>query len=262
MSNEKITLLWWKLLSIIALLNISFWVFSYHYFSTQKTEIDTLTRQHLILSGIYTLVCAFRSFWPRIDLERYVLKDHWLSSIVLGRSAATIAEISFAIQMKLFIDELIYHSQLVYFADYTWIIIVFLTIAQLFCWLSVINLSHFGHIIEESLWGITFSFIAFTISFSIPVLTGTWLYIAWLGAISSWIYVAYMFMVDVPMYYKRWQSSGSQRSHVSFTHSFQDALKRRQYNRSWSIWKQEAIWLTGYFCGAVLLSISLSYLPR
>jgi len=39
-------------------------------------------------------VCAYRSILPRIDLERYCLFDTPWSNVVLGRSAATIAEVS------------------------------------------------------------------------------------------------------------------------------------------------------------------------
>ena len=156
-SNHKKTLLWWKTLSAIAIFNISLWLMANYYLHRQVGELSQYTSWHLSLSGVYVTACAFRSFWPRIDLERYVIVDHWISSVVLGRSAATLAEISFAIQMKLFIDELYTHSQGGFLQGYTWIIVFTLSLAQLFCWLSVISLNHLGHFIEESLWGLTFT---------------------------------------------------------------------------------------------------------
>lgn len=61
---------------------------------------------HVVLSGIFTVVCAFRSIFPRVDLERYCIVDSCVSSMVIGRSAATVAEISFATQIGLIMHEI------------------------------------------------------------------------------------------------------------------------------------------------------------
>ena len=60
----------------------------------------TLHRAAFILSRSTSHV-RLSSFWPRIDLERYVIVDHWISRGPRAE-AVTIAEISFAVQMKLF----------------------------------------------------------------------------------------------------------------------------------------------------------------
>ena len=215
-SNTRLTIRWWKFLSAIAILNICLWLGANYYLRSQAGELSEYTLYHLMLSGIYVSACAFRSFWPRIDLERYVIVDHWISSVVLGRSAATLAEISFAMQMKLFIDELYTHANGGLLQDYTWIIVLTLSIAQVFCWLGVISLNHLGHFIEESLWGLTFTFISLALATSINSLVGSWLIIAWIGLIACIIYVLYMFLVDVPMYYQRMK----QGSHASQDSSF------------------------------------------
>ena len=41
-----------------------------------------------------------------MDLERYWIIDSWVSSMVAGRSAATVAEISFATQIGLIMHEI------------------------------------------------------------------------------------------------------------------------------------------------------------
>ena len=55
---------------------------------------------------MYVGVCGFRSPFPRVDLERRCLWDTWLSAILLGRTAATMAEVCFALQCALFVQRL------------------------------------------------------------------------------------------------------------------------------------------------------------
>merc|ERR1740123_1434121 len=56
---------------------------------------------------VFTVVCAFRGFFPRQDVEKYCLFDYKIiSSVVLGRSLATIAEICLVWQFHLFLLEL------------------------------------------------------------------------------------------------------------------------------------------------------------
>src|SRR5262245_28916730 len=45
----------------------------------------------LVFCAAYVFGCAFRSFLPRADVQRICLVDHWLSSVVVGRSVATVA---------------------------------------------------------------------------------------------------------------------------------------------------------------------------
>ena len=49
----------------------------------------------LLLCAAYVFGCAFRSLLPRADVQRICLFDTWLSSVVVGRSVATVAEICF-----------------------------------------------------------------------------------------------------------------------------------------------------------------------
>jgi len=106
-SLDHHTFLWWTFLSLIALANMAVWVWSYLTIDTTGAAScpahHPYQRHHLHLSGVYVFVCAYRSFWPRIDLERYCLFDTFASSVALGRSAATVAEVSFAAQIALWL---------------------------------------------------------------------------------------------------------------------------------------------------------------
>ena len=142
---DRNTIIWWVILSSISTLNIAIWLHSYRTLLGARSLDDDgarggdgdghpYQRYHLMLSGIYVFACAYRSFLPRIDLERYCLWDTMLSSIFLGRSAATVAEISFAGQIALFLHhlgEVHDHPRARVLAI---VLVPAITIAQCFCW--------------------------------------------------------------------------------------------------------------------------------
>jgi hypothetical protein len=257
--QEGRTLTWWRILSALAGVNIVLWIVTFFVVDTSKPFVPA----QLALSGVYTAVCAFRSFWPRIDLERTVLWDTPLSSVFLGRSAATVAEVSFAVQIALFVDEVADRSGLPVLRALCVPIVAALTTAQVCCWSSVITLSHLGHAIEESLWAITFAVVGISLGVATPHLDGPWQVVTAVGAVSAGLYVAFMVLVDVPMYVRRWKRSvaaGERR--LGVVEGARDALQRREATRSWSVWRPEVAWLTGYFTCAVWLSLGLVHLPR
>ena len=259
MDNTHKTMLWWRILSAIAVVNILLWcVLAW---SVEVTS-DPLFWQ-LTLSGIYTAVCAFRSFFPRIDLERYCLFDSFLSSAVLGRSAATIAEVSFAAQVALLLYEVGGAANVLWLQQYSPLVVLSLSLAQIFCWSGVLTLNHIGHAIEESLWGLTFAMVAISLAFCLPALTGLWWWVSVCGVAISTGYVAFMFLVDVPMYVERMRTGQKKKErYLGWREGFSDALHRRVVTRSWTVWKPEVAWLTGYFSGAVWVSHAIVWIPR
>ena len=257
--EEHKTILWWRLLSSIAVINILIWVLTV---APLSADVPYL-KWHIILSGIYTAVCAFRSFVPRIDVERYCIVDSWVSSMVAGRSAATIAEISFAIQMGLLLHEVGAMTGLTWLQTLTIPVIALLTLAQCFCWCGVITLNNFWHAVEESIWALTFAMVGVAMLMSAPALEGTWQTMGYVAAALCAGYVIFMVVVDVPMYLKRWRSGAEKgEKRLGFGEGFKDALTRRIVTRDWKIWKPEVAWLTGYFSGAVWVSLAIAHLPR
>jgi len=55
----------------------------------------------MLLSAGYVIGCGYRSVFPVYDIGRQVLVDSWLSSVLMGRSVATVAELCFAAQWAL-----------------------------------------------------------------------------------------------------------------------------------------------------------------
>ena len=60
----------------------------------------------LLLCAAYVFGCAFRSFLPRADVQRICLFDTWLSSVMVGRTVATVAEVCFAAQWAIILHQL------------------------------------------------------------------------------------------------------------------------------------------------------------
>jgi len=94
-------------------------------------------------------------------------------------------------------------------------------------------------------------------------LEGIWQTMGYMASVLCVGYVLFMVVVDVPMYLKRWKSGNAcGEKRLSFRAGWSDALHRRVVTRDWAIWKPEVAWLTGYFSGAVWISLAIAHLPR
>ena len=89
---------WWAILCVVSALNLVAWGVAALSIWRRRGETDpalyALRRTQLLLSAVFVLVCAFRSVFPRADVQRICLHDSWLSSVMLGRSLATIAGVN------------------------------------------------------------------------------------------------------------------------------------------------------------------------
>ena len=284
--DVHLTLRWWLVLSTIAIINIGLWSYSYiiltanddddadqEDIATSKVNDNNddgsdssrhpYQRYHLFLSGIYVFVCAYRSFLPRIDLERYCLFDTCLSSIFLGRLAATIAELAFSMQLSLFL----YHVGEVFGHPWTQrlalCLVPAIAIAQCLCWCGVVTLNHLYHAIEESIWAVSSLFIGMAMLALVIYQPDCCFRVGIAGVIGCTAFFIFMITVDVPMYVRRWRETQHNMMHskekkLAYMNSFEgsiDAMERRVVTKSWHVWKEETMWLTGYFSTAVWLSL-------
>lgn len=253
-SSHPKTLRWWTLLRTIAVANILAWLAT---LALVDLSLPTV-RLQLALSLVYVLVCAFRSFLPRIDLERTCLVDSPWSSMVVGRTAATVAELCFAGQVGLLVHLMGTAAGLPWVQSLPALVILLLAVAQLCCWWSVVALSHLGHAIEESLWAVTFALVGLAAWTCRPQLDGVLATTALLAVPACVAYVLFMVVIDVPMYLRRWRAGRAAGTPtLSLRDGFQDALQRRHPTRSWAVWRPEVAWLTGYFSLAVWGSLAL-----
>ena len=94
---------WWLALIGVSLVNICAWVLA-GVLPVRRAVADpalATRRRQLLLSAPFVFGCAFRSVFPRADVQRICVVDSWLSSVAVGRTVATIAEVCFAAQCAL-----------------------------------------------------------------------------------------------------------------------------------------------------------------
>jgi len=252
--NMKTTYLWWKFLCITATINILIWAAAIW----MRSDIQDFSYWHPVLSGIYVSICAFRSFFPRIDLERYCLFDHPLSSVALGRSFATIAEVCFSAQIALLLYDLgqLLALPAIVYISYT--IVPIIILAQASCWYATLTLNHFWHAVEEAAWVVMIMLAAACLYAGYTELTGVYQLLMVVGLLSCLGSAYIMLFIDIPMYLSR--TRNGERSgvrYLSVDQGIQDAVNRRVQTHDWAVWKKEALWITPYFTFGVWLSIGM-----
>ena len=250
---DKLTRCWWSFLFLVSAGNLVLWI-------VIAREVQGLSdgyvAQQLLLSGIFAAACAFRSILPRVDLERQCLWNSPLSSIFVGRSVATIAELSFAGQCALFIWKLSALTGNASLQVVGWSLVPLVLIAQVCCWYAVISLNHLGHAIEEILWSALAFLMALSLGLALGQMPADSRILSMLGMAACAGAALLMLAVDVPMYFARWrQGRSSGVRYLSMMEGLRDALQRRRVARRWCDWRPEVPWMSLYFTVGVWLSL-------
>jgi hypothetical protein len=251
-------LAWWRALCVLGVSNVCLWLAIWYFGSNS----DPYCAIQLALSGVYVFVCAYRSIFPRVDLERLVVVDSTLSNIFLGRSAATIAEICFGIQLGLLVHQLGDYAGLPWVQHAAWVITLCTVIAQAFCWHSILTLNHITQAVESLLWAAGFSWMAALLAIIAMDTSGVVHILAIVGALGSAAFVTYAVTIDIPLYLRRFRRGreGGQQ-YLSITQGARDAWDRREISHSWDRWRDDALWLTPYFSVGAWFSMALIFLP-
>jgi hypothetical protein len=264
MSNT--TLVWWALLCTVSLFNLLAWSASvavaHRHSMATHPETRRAIRVQMLLSAGYVLGCAYRSAFPVYDVGRMVLVDSWMSSVLVGRFVATVAELCFAAQWALLLRSVAQRSGERFGQQAaTWVLPMIIT-AEMCSWHAVLTTSNLGHVIEETLWGLCAAAVVASLLVVMPRSSRQARPALAVAATMGVGYVAYMFLVDVPMYWARWvaEEQGS-RSILTLTQGLADASQRWVVSHHWADWKPEVVWMSLYFSVAVWLSISLIHLP-
>ncbi len=258
--------LWWISISIISLLNLYIWWRTYLWFQRESPnwfpKDHTFVKIQLYLSAGYVWVCAFRSFLPRADVQKIVIWDTWFSSVLVGRSVATIAELCLAAQLAFFLNFLAkkYDSSLVRSISYWVFPILFL--AEWFSWYSVITTNYIGNTFEESLWCLSGILLAIS-TFSLVLRTEGRERILFLTmGIYASLYVMFMTTVDVPMYYQRFISDTIQgKDYLTISQGLHELNTNWHSTHSYTDWEGELAWMFLYFTTAVWVSLGMVRTP-
>src|SRR3984893_18251134 len=154
--------IWWGFLVIVSAANIALLVLLHLRFRKKTLNgqrgmfrIELL----MLLCAAYVFGCAFRSVLPRADVQRICLFDTWLSSVMVGRSVATVAELCFAAQWAIVLRELgkVSHSDTT--KNIANAIVPLIVLAEACSWYAVISTNFFGNVLENSIWTVVFSLI-------------------------------------------------------------------------------------------------------
>ena len=252
---------WWGLLTFVSAANIAIWFLLYREFHTElatRFSSSSSTELMLLLSAAYVFGCAFRSLLPRADVQRICLFDTWLSSVVVGRSVATVAELCFAAQWTIVLLRLGAMTGSDTTLNAALVILPLILIAEAFSWYAVLTTNYLGSAIENSIWAVAFSAIGIGLMRLLPDFDGAVrvaLAIACLGIAG---YLAFLLTVDVPMYVGRWRDkTANGRRLLRPLEGLYDASTRWVVTRDLSAWKDEIAWMSLYFSAAVWSSLAL-----
>ena len=147
---------WWGLLTLVSGVNIAVWFLLYRQLQPPAGGLGGMSgiELMLLLCAGYVFGCAFRSFLPRADVQRICLFDTWLSSVVVGRSVATVAEICFAAQWAIILHQLGTMTGADTTLNAAWVILPLIVIAECFSWYAVLTRHYLGNAIENSIWAV------------------------------------------------------------------------------------------------------------
>src|SRR6266480_1824495 len=193
---------WWGFLLVVSSINVFFWLRLHRYLRRITLRFELL----VFLSAAYVFGCAFRAILPRADVQRICLFDTWLSSVFLGRSVATVAEICFVMQWALVLRHLAGTAESITTRNIANAIVPMIVLAECCSWYAVITTSYLGNTVENSLWAVTFLLIAVALTRLAMAFRGAAR--AAMGAAVAGIsgYLAFLVAIDVPMYFGRWQA--------------------------------------------------------
>ncbi len=200
---------WWGLLTLVSAANIAVWFWLYrqlHEPPTGSLGGTSGIELMLLLCAAYVFGCAFRSFLPHADVQRICLFDTWLSSVVVGRSLANVAEICFAAQWAMILNQLGTMTGADTTLNAAWVIVPLILIAECFSWYAVLTTNYLGNAIENSIWAIAFFVVGIGLCRLLPEFNGPARVVLAIAITGVAGYLAFLMSIDVPMYLSRWQA--------------------------------------------------------
>lgn len=260
METSQSVIIWWRLLSFIAAFNICLLIYSYLKLKGKlpmvSDQLKRIRNWQFLLAAIYTLGCGFRSILPRGDIRRIVLYDHWISSVAIGRSVATIAELSFVAQWCFILYEAGIHTgnkTLLKIAKWPFFLIV---VAEMFSWYACTTTNYIGSVVEESLWAVAAAVTLYGFVIARKYYTKAQRHFFSAGIMASALYVVYMVTVDVPNYVRGWLAGKANgKVYSTLVEGFREVATEWRLTRSYVDWQYEFVWMTLYFSLAVWISI-------
>ncbi|HEY7084620.1 MAG TPA: hypothetical protein VH519_07360 [Hyphomicrobiaceae bacterium] len=252
---------WWVLLTLASSINIALWFLLFRQLRIEPTasigsgsNVDLM----LFLCAAYVFGCAFRSFLPRADVQRICLFDTWLSSVFVGRSVATVAEICFAAQWAIVLRQLGGIAGSDATMNVAWAIVPLIFVAQCCSWYGVLTTNYLANAVENSIWALAFLVVGYGILRLLPQFGGPARLVLFAAIVGIAIYLAFLITIDVPMYVNRWRyglADGGKA--LPPLEGLRDASTRWVVTHDFAQWKDEIAWMSLYFTAAVWASLAL-----
>ena len=252
---------WWAFLLAVSSANIALWLLLHRHFQKRISGVRAglfRIEMMVLLCAAYVFGCAFRSILPRADVQRIALFDTWLSSVMVGRTVATIAEVCFVIQWAIVLRQLGKWVKSDTVNNVSLTIVPLILIAELCSWYAVITTNYLGNAIENSLWAVTFALIAVALARLLYEFHG--LARLAIGAKIAGVgcYLAFLVTVDVPMYLTRWRADlATGKELLSIFSGLYDLGTRWAVTHDFAHWQEEIAWMSLYFSFAVWSSLAL-----
>jgi hypothetical protein len=252
---------WWFLLALASSGNIALWFVLYRQVPARPAGslgAGPDVQLMLFLCAAYVFGCAFRSFLPRADVQRICLFDTWLSSVVIGRSVATVAEVCFAAQWAIVLYQLGGIGGVDTTLNIAWTIVPLIVVAQCCSWYGVLTTNCLANAIENSIWAVAFLLVGLALCRLLPEFDGLVRLTLILGIVGIAAYLAFLVTVDVPMYLSRWHEGLADGTRVlGPLEGLRDASTRWVVTHDFAQWKDEIAWMSLYFTAAVWASLAL-----
>lgn len=253
--------LWWRLLTLVSAANIGFWFLLYQQLHARAPEAagaSSQTGSMLVLCAAYVFGCAFRSVLPRADVQRICLYDSFLSSVIVGRSVATVAEICFVAQWAIILNQLGTLAGAETTLNAALIIVPLIVLAEICSWYAVLTINFLFNAIENSLWAVAFLIVGIGLGRLLPEFEGVMRWLLITGIVGIAFYLAFLIVVDVPMYLNRWRIDHA--NGIKLLHpldGLRDVATRWVVTHEFDHWKEEIVWMSLYFTAAVWASLAL-----
>ncbi|MFT4969617.1 MAG: hypothetical protein ACI9O4_001366 [Chitinophagales bacterium] len=267
MDQSNAVYIWWAFMSCIAALNLVLLYLSFKAYKKRLPAYSDLLAfvrtWHMRLAAIYVFGCGFRSILPRGDVRRIVLVDHWISAVAIGRSVATIAELSFAAQWAFILFEIGRSTQNKFALLASKVIVPLIIIAEIFSWYACTTGNYFGTIIEESLWAVCAGIFVIGMFKALKYYEKKQLMFIRLALISGLGYFTYMITVDVPSYIRGFISNQADgKVYSGVMEGIVEVATQWRLTHVYDDWKYEFVWMTLYFSLAVWGSMLIVNSPR
>jgi hypothetical protein len=253
--------MWWGFLVIVSAINVALWLLLFRWSRKRlSSRGHAALRLELlvILGAAYVFGCAFRSVLPRADVQRICLFDTWLSSVFVGRSVATVAEICFVIQWAIVLHQLAALARSDAARHTSYAVIPLILLAECCSWYAVITTDYLGNAVENSLWAAAFLLIGMALLQLFGRFRGAFRVAIGTAVLGIAGYLTFLLTIDVPMYLGRWQADlANGKELLGLLAGLHDLNTRWAVTRDIAHWRDEIPWMSLYFSVAVWSSLAL-----